>query len=80
MATLTIKNIPDELCQRLKERAAEHRRSINGEVTFSLERVLVGNRVDPEEFLERVRGLRQRMTRVFVTEKGLREARSLGRP
>jgi antitoxin FitA len=80
MATLTIKNIPDELCQRLKERAAEHHRSVNGEVIFCLEKVLVGNRVDPDEFLERVRALRRRMPRVFVTDKDLRAAKNLGPP
>jgi antitoxin FitA len=80
MATLTIKNIPDELCQRLKERAAEHHRSVNGEVIFCLEKVLVGNRVDPDEFLERVRTLRRRMSRIFVTDKDLRAAKNAGRP
>jgi plasmid stability protein len=30
-ATLTIKNIPERLRQRLKESAAQHRRSLNGE-------------------------------------------------
>ncbi|MDQ3254247.1 MAG: Arc family DNA-binding protein, partial [Acidobacteriota bacterium] len=32
MATLTIKNLPDDLYQQLKRTAAQHRRSINSEV------------------------------------------------
>ena len=31
MATLTLKNVPDELYQRLKAQAAAHRRSLNQE-------------------------------------------------
>jgi len=78
MATLTIENIPDELCQRLRERAAGHHRSLNGEVIFCLEKVLVASRVEPEEFLARVRPLRRRIPRVLVTEKSLRVAKNLG--
>jgi len=32
MATLTIKNIPDEVYAQLKQRAARRRRSVNSEV------------------------------------------------
>jgi plasmid stability protein len=34
---LSIKNAPDEVVQRLKERAARHHRSLNGEVLSILE-------------------------------------------
>jgi plasmid stability protein len=80
MATLTIKNIPEKLRKRLKKSAAQHRRSINGEAISCLEKVLVGNRVDPQDFLAQVRSLRARMPRVFVTERDLRVAKSQGRP
>jgi plasmid stability protein len=80
MATLTIKNIPEKLRRRLKESAAQHRRSINGEAISCLEKVLVGNRVDPHDFLAQVRSLRARMPRVFVTERDLRVAKNQGRP
>jgi plasmid stability protein len=80
MATLTIKNIPEKLRERLKESAAQHRRSINGEAICCLEKALVDNRVDPEEFLARARALRARMPRVFVTERDLRAAKNQGRP
>jgi plasmid stability protein len=80
MATLTIKNIPERLRKRLKKSAAQHRRSINGEAISCLEKVLVGNRVDPEDFLAQVRSLRVRMPRVFVTERDLRVAKNQGRP
>jgi plasmid stability protein len=79
MATLTIKNIPEKLRERLKESAAQHRRSINGEAISCLEKALVGSRVEPEEFLAQVRSLRARMPRVFVTERDLRAAKNRGR-
>jgi plasmid stability protein len=80
MATLTIKNIPEKLRKRLKKSAAQHRRSINGEAIICLEKVLVSNRVDPQDFLAQVRSLRARMPRVFVTERDLRVAKNQGRP
>jgi plasmid stability protein len=79
MATLTIKNIPEKLRERLKESAAQHRRSINGEAITCLEKGLGGSRLDPEEFLAQVRSLRARMPRVFLTERDLRAAKSQGR-
>lgn len=36
MANLTIKNMPDELHEQLKQRAAENHRSLNQEVIFCL--------------------------------------------
>ena len=80
MATLTIKNIPERLRQRLRESAEQHRRSINGEAIFCLEKALVGSRVDPEEFLARARALRARTPKVFATERDLRFAKNQGRP
>lgn len=79
MTTLTIKNIPRGLYTRLKESAAQHRRSINSEVIACLERTLASRRVDPEEFLAKVRAARRRISGFFVTEKELREARNEGR-
>lgn len=40
MATLTIKNVPDALHQKLKERAKRHRRSMNNEAIICLEEIL----------------------------------------
>ncbi|MEL6614587.1 MAG: Arc family DNA-binding protein [Bacteroidota bacterium] len=40
MATLTLKNVPDDLHRRLKERAARNHRSLNREVIHALERAV----------------------------------------
>jgi plasmid stability protein len=37
MATLTLRNVPDDLVARLKERAKRHRRSLNSETIAALE-------------------------------------------
>jgi len=41
MPTLVVKNFPEDLHDRLKERAAVHRRSITMETIFLLEQVLL---------------------------------------
>jgi antitoxin FitA len=80
MATLTIKNIPNRLYGRLKQNAKRHRRSVNSEVIVYLERVLTQPAVDPEEFLERVRALRERTPHFFVRAAELNKAKKWGRP
>ncbi len=44
MATLTLKQVPDELLDRLREVAREQRRSVNQHTIFLLERALVSQR------------------------------------
>ena len=44
--TLTLKNIPDEVYDRLKAPAEAHRRSLNSEAIVCLESVLLPRRVD----------------------------------
>jgi antitoxin FitA len=56
--TLTLKNIPDEVYQRLKASAETHRRSLNSEAIVCLESVLLPGRIDPGERLARARALR----------------------
>ncbi|HEX5580969.1 MAG TPA: Arc family DNA-binding protein [Gemmatimonadaceae bacterium] len=75
MATLTVKNIPDELYERIKESAAEHRRSINSEIIVCLERALASRRMDPEALLARADALRERAALSPLTEDTLGEAR-----
>ena len=56
--TLTLKNIPDDVYERLKAAAAAHHRSLNGEAIVCLQTVLLPRRMSVEERLERVRRLR----------------------
>lgn len=55
MATLTLKNIPDELHARLKESAERNRRSLNSEILIRLESAFSAPVVDVREELRRMK-------------------------
>lgn len=80
MPNMMIKNVPQDLYDKLKQSAQEHHRSINSEVIVSLEKVLRSTRVDPEEFLRKVHELQQRFTVPPLTDEFLRAAKEDGRP
>ncbi len=80
MATLTIKNLPDPLYARLKDRAAENRRSINSEAILAMEQALTQSApADPARLLAELRRGRGRLKGLYVTDKELRAARVSGR-
>lgn len=55
---LSVKNAPDEVVRRLKERAARHHRSLQGELLSILEDAVSAPRqLTPEDVLARVRAL-----------------------
>ncbi len=56
---LSIKNAPDDIVRRLKERAERHHRSLQGELLSILEEAVSQDTVlTPEEVLRRVSDLR----------------------
>ena len=59
--TLTLKNIPEALYNRLKQSAESHRRSMNNEILFCLESVLQPAALSAQERLERIRTLRNHL-------------------
>ena len=54
--TLTLKNIPDAVYDRLKLAAEMHRRSLNSEAIVCLESVLLPTKMMPSERIARARG------------------------
>ncbi|MBI5230925.1 MAG: Arc family DNA-binding protein [Coriobacteriales bacterium] len=80
MATVTIKNIPDDLYERLKRMAVAHRRSVNSEVIVCLERAVVSEGGDATAILSRADDLRTRLALQPVTEEALSKAKDAGRP
>ena len=80
MATMTIKNIPDDVYKRLKQSAKLNRRSINSEAIVCLERAFGSIRIDPQAFLAGVRARRESMSGVFITDDELHKAKNEGRP
>ena len=61
MATLTLKNVPTDLVDRLKREAKENRRSLNQESLLRLERSVSLPKRDVEETLESLRRLHRKM-------------------
>jgi antitoxin FitA len=80
MPTITLKNIPDELYERLKESAADHRRSLNSEVIVRLEQALLSVRIDPDAFLARVDARRERLALPPLNDRRLKAIKIAGRP
>ena len=56
--TLTLKNIPDDVYDRLKLSAQAHRRSMNSEAIVCLEAALLPSKLTLTERLARARALR----------------------
>ena len=80
MRSITIKGIPDPLYRRIKQRAVEHRRSINSEVIVCLEQSVMARRIDPKAYLADIDALHKRLKLPPVTEDFLRKAKNWGRP
>lgn len=80
MTSITIKNIPDELYERLKAAAAANRRSINSEVLVVLEEAVGAEQLDVDSLLAHARRLRSLTTDYPLTEAKLAELKNSGRP
>ena len=77
--TLTLKNIPDEVYERLKASAEAHRRSLNSEAIVCLESVLIASRVSADERLARARALRATLAKVKFRAKDIDAFKREGR-
>jgi plasmid stability protein len=80
MTTITVKNIPDELYEQLKQSAAQHRRSVNSEIIYWLERVLSAPKVDVEATIARARLLREEAALYITSNEEIDTFKHEGRP
>ena len=78
MATLIVKDLPDELHSRLKARAAAHGRSLNSEIIACLEANVGAEELDSETLLAWAASLRSRVGR-HLTDSDLAALRTDGR-
>jgi antitoxin FitA len=78
--TLTLKNIPDELHERLKRSAEMHRRSLNSEAIVCLEAVLLPSKLPPSERLARARELRGSLQQGKFRARDIDTMKRHGRP
>lgn len=80
MPALTLKNIPDDLYTRLKESAHAHRRSLNSEILYCVERMLIPYRVDVSKHISAARKIREKTADYPLTDELLNAAKNNGRP
>ncbi len=57
---LSVKNVPDDLAARIRERAKRHHRSLQGELMVILEEAMGSTKLSVDEAEERLRALRFR--------------------
>jgi plasmid stability protein len=80
MATVTVKNIPDEIYEKLKRAAKMNHRSINSEIIACIERAVGSRQIDPEAVLANARRLRAQVSGPPITDLELAQAKTAGRP
>lgn len=78
--TLTLKNIPDALYDRLKLAAEMHRRSLNSEAIVCLESVLLPTKMMPSERIAHARELRATLSTGKFRARDIDAAKREDRP
>jgi len=78
--TITVKNIPAGLYERLKQSAALHHRSINSEIIALIEERISVRKRTPEDFLASARALREKTGRYELRKEFIDRAKREGRP
>ncbi len=80
MTSITLKNIPEDIHERLKASAKIHHRSLNSELIYCIEAVLKPRRISVEERLERLRKVRPVISPGAVSADEIQQAIDEGRP
>ncbi|MEL6442375.1 MAG: Arc family DNA-binding protein [Cyanobacteria bacterium J06621_8] len=73
MPSITIKNIPEALLQKIKESSVANHRSMNAEVIFRLQQVLASEQRQSLS-LEKIRALRAKTKNYYLTSTELEAA------
>ena len=79
MATITVKDIPDDLYEELKKTAANHHRSINREVIHCIEKAVRSRQLNVEDILAEARRIRAEIGPVPMNAEILNDYRNMGR-
>ena len=80
MRTITVKKIPDDLYNKLKEKAGINHRSINSEIIMCIESAVQSKQIDPDTFLSRIEVLQKEITVPTLTDDKISESKEKGRP
>jgi plasmid stability protein len=79
MPTVTVKNIPVGIYERLIRAAAINHRSINNEIIACIERAVGSYEVNPDLLLANARTLRTKMASPPIPDRELARAKTTGR-
>ena len=79
MATITVKNIPNELYEKLKATASLDRRSVNNQVIYCIENMIQSKKINPKEFIDQIDNFYQDIHLPPLTDKKLKEYKESGR-
>lgn len=77
MPTVTVKNIPPDLYERLKELAEANHRSINSEIIACLEQSVSSRRLDPDTLLANARKWREKTSHYAISHEEFNRAKLL---
>ena len=80
MATITVKNIPDDLYEQLKQTARANQRSINSEVIYAIRRAVSLAPIDVDTVLERARQTRELTADYVLMDEEITRMKNEGRP
>jgi hypothetical protein len=80
MPTITVKNIPPDLYEKLKRAAELSHRSINSEIIACIERAVRSQPIDPDLLLANARRLRRKTASHPITDDEFLRAKNAGRP
>jgi plasmid stability protein len=79
MPTITVKNIPPDLYERLKELAEANHRSMNSEIIACIEQSVSSRRLDPDTLLANARKLREKTSHYTISDEEFNQAKTAGR-
>ena len=79
MPTITVKNIPADIYEKLKKSAETSRRSINSEIIACIERAVRSQPINPDLLLTHARKLRSKTSSHPITDDEFNQAKTVGR-
>ncbi len=80
MPSITVRDIPEEIYQKIKQEAVANKRSINSEILYGLEQNYGKTQQNKQTILENVRRLRSiTKGRIYLTDAEITKAKNEGR-
>lgn len=80
MTNFTVKNIPNDLYEKLKQAAEINRRSINSEIIVYISEKVSSQPIESATMIKRARKLRGYTAAHPITDSDLTQAKIIGRP